>query len=73
MGLPQDHEAGYLAGSAVEYVGNLRGRLMLYFGTADDNVHPSNSMELIAALRQAGKRPGRALRCRLGPTGGMVP
>jgi hypothetical protein len=54
-GLPQDNEAGYLAGSAMQYVDNLRGRLMLYFGTADDNVHPSNSMELIAALQRAGK------------------
>ena len=28
---------------------------MLYFGTADNNVHPSNMMQLIAALQQAGK------------------
>ena len=28
---------------------------MLYYGTADNNVHPSNSMQLIAALQQAGK------------------
>jgi len=55
MGLPQDNEAGYLAGSAMHYVDNLRGRLMLYFGTADENVHPSNSMALIAALQRAGK------------------
>jgi dipeptidyl-peptidase-4 len=28
---------------------------MLYFGSADNNVHPSNSMQLIQALQQAGK------------------
>ena len=28
---------------------------MLYYGTADNNVHPSNMMQLIAALQQAGK------------------
>jgi dipeptidyl-peptidase-4 len=28
---------------------------MLYYGTADNNVHPSNSLQLIAALQQAGK------------------
>jgi dipeptidyl-peptidase-4 len=28
---------------------------MLYYGTADDNVHPSNSLQLIAALQRAGK------------------
>jgi dipeptidyl-peptidase 4 len=33
----------------------LKGRLMLFFGTADDNVHPSNSLQLIQALQSAGK------------------
>jgi dipeptidyl-peptidase-4 len=28
---------------------------MIYYGTADNNVHPSNAMELIAALQRAGK------------------
>jgi dipeptidyl-peptidase-4 len=28
---------------------------MPYFGTADNNVHPSNAMQLIQALRRAGK------------------
>jgi dipeptidyl-peptidase 4 len=55
MGLPQENEDGYRAGSAMQYAADLRGRLMLYFGTADDNVHPSNSMQLIAALQEAGK------------------
>ena len=55
MGMPQDNKAGYDAGSAMTYAGNLRGRLMLYYGTADNNVHPSNTMQLIAALQQAGK------------------
>ena len=55
MGMPQDNKAGYDAGSAMTYAENLRGRLMLYYGTADNNVHPSNTMQLIAALQQAGK------------------
>jgi dipeptidyl-peptidase-4 len=55
MGLPQDNKAGYDAGSALTHVTKLRGRLMLYFGTADTNVHPSNSMQLIRALQRAGK------------------
>jgi dipeptidyl-peptidase-4 len=37
------------------YARNLKGRLMLYYGTADNNVHPSNMMQLIAALQAAGK------------------
>ncbi|HSL69137.1 MAG TPA: DPP IV N-terminal domain-containing protein [Longimicrobiales bacterium] len=55
MWTPQENGAGYDAGSAMKYVNNLRGRLMLYYGTADNNVHPNNSMELIQALQRAGK------------------
>jgi dipeptidyl-peptidase 4 len=55
MGLPQDNKAGYDAGSALTHVPKLKGRLMLYFGTADTNVHPSNSLQLIRALQRAGK------------------
>jgi dipeptidyl-peptidase-4 len=39
----------------VTYAEDLRGRLMLYYGTADNNVHTTNTMQLIAALQQAGK------------------
>ena len=28
---------------------------MIYYGTADNNVHPSNSMQLIQALQKANK------------------
>src|SRR5262245_48533758 len=55
MWIPQENKAGYDAGSAMTYVNNLKGRLMLYWGTADNNVHPSNSLELIRALQKAGK------------------
>jgi dipeptidyl-peptidase 4 len=55
MWIPQENKEGYEAGSAMKYAGNLKGRLMLYYGTADNNVHPSNMMQLIAALQQAGK------------------
>jgi dipeptidyl-peptidase 4 len=39
----------------MSYADSLRGRLMLYYGTADNNVHPSNMMQLITALQHAGK------------------
>lgn len=55
MWIPQENKGGYDAGSAMTYAGQLKGRLMLYYGTADNNVHPSNMMQLIAALQQAGK------------------
>ncbi|HEX6631923.1 MAG TPA: DPP IV N-terminal domain-containing protein [Gemmatimonadaceae bacterium] len=55
MRTPQENPAGYDAGSAMTYADSLRGRLMLYYGTADNNVHPSNTLQLVAALQRAGK------------------
>lgn len=55
MWTPQENKEGYDAGSAMTYADKLKGRLMLYYGTADDNVHPNNCMQLIRALRGKGK------------------
>ncbi len=55
MWIPQENKEGYEAGSAMKYVDNLKGRLMIYYGTADNNVHPTNAMQLITALQKAGK------------------
>ena len=55
MWTPQGNTAGYDAGSAMTYAADLKGRLMLYYGTADNNVHTTNTMQLIAALQRAGK------------------
>jgi dipeptidyl-peptidase-4 len=55
MWIPKENADGYKAGSAMTYAGDLKGRLMLYYGTADNNVHPTNAMQLIQALQKAGK------------------
>ena len=55
MWIPQENKAGYEAGNAMNYADKLKGRLMIYYGTADNNVHPSNSLQLIQALQKAGK------------------
>ncbi|MGH9938578.1 MAG: DPP IV N-terminal domain-containing protein [Blastocatellia bacterium] len=55
MWIPQENKEGYEAGSAMNYADKLKGRLMIYYGTADNNVHPNNSMQLIQALQKAGK------------------
>ena len=55
MWLPQENAAGYDAGSAMTYADRLAGRLLIYYGTADNNVHPSNSLQLIQALQEAQK------------------
>ena len=66
MYTPQANPDGYKLGSAMEYAKDLRGRLMIYYGTADDNVHPNNSMQLIRALQQAGK----SFEVQVGPDAG---
>ncbi|QVL31901.1 DPP IV N-terminal domain-containing protein [Telmatocola sphagniphila] len=55
MWLPQENKAGYDAGTVMTYADKLKGRLMVYYGTADNNVHPSNALQLIRALQRAGK------------------
>jgi len=55
MWMPQENKEGYDAGSALNLAKTLKGRLLLYYGTADNNVHPSNSLQLIKALQDAGK------------------
>ena len=40
MWIPQENKDGYDAGSAMTYAKDLKGRLLLYYGTADNNVHP---------------------------------
>jgi dipeptidyl-peptidase 4 len=55
MWIPEENKAGYDAGAAMTYVNNLKGRLLIYYGTSDNNVHPSNALQLIKALQQAEK------------------
>ena len=66
MWTPQDNAAGYEAGSAVAQAPELNGRLLLYYGTADNNVHPTNSLQLIKALQEAGK----SVEVQVGPDRG---
>jgi dipeptidyl-peptidase-4 len=53
--LPQENKAAYDAASLLTHAENLKGHLMLYYGTADNNVHPSNALQFIKALQRAGK------------------
>ena len=55
MWIPQENKDGYEAGNCMNFADKLKGRLMIYYGTADNNVHPNNSMQLIQALQKAGK------------------
>jgi dipeptidyl-peptidase-4 len=55
LGLPDQSPAAYDRAAVLTYVDGLKGDLMLYYGTSDDNVHPKNSLQLIKALQAAGK------------------
>ena len=66
MWIPQENKDGYDKGSAMTYANNLRGRLLVYYGTADNNVHPNNSMQLIKALNGAAK----SFEVQVGPDAG---
>lgn len=52
MRLPVENPEGYDAGSAVKLAENLKGKLLLMHGMADDNVHPNNIWQLANALQQ---------------------
>ena len=56
MRKPQDNASGYDENSPLNYAAGLEGNLLLAFGTADDNVHPQNSFEMIAKLIEANKQ-----------------
>ena len=56
MGTPQNNPEGYKKSSVVEAAENLHGKMLLIHGTIDDNVHLSNSMQLIYALQKSGKQ-----------------
>ncbi len=56
MRTPQENASGYDDNSPVNHVAKLKGKLLLIHGSADDNVHYQNSMELITALVKANKQ-----------------
>ena len=53
---PQENASGYDNNSPINFVDKLKGNFLLVHGTADDNVHVQNSMEMIEALVQANKQ-----------------
>jgi dipeptidyl-peptidase-4 len=53
---PQENAAGYDSNSPINYVDRLKGKFLLIHGSADDNVHVQNSMQMIEALIQANKQ-----------------
>ena len=52
---PRDNPEGYLASAPITYAANLADPLLIIHGTADDNVHPQNTFNLVARLITAGR------------------
>jgi dipeptidyl-peptidase-4 len=55
MGTPADNPDGYKNSSVLTNIKNLKGRLLLVHGMADDNVHVMNTLQLAAKLEELNK------------------
>ena len=56
MQTPQENPNGYDDNSPINFVDKLKGKFLLIHGSADDNVHVQNSMQMMEALIQANKQ-----------------
>ena len=52
MRSPKENNDGYQKTSALNRAANLKGNLLIITGSADDNVHPQNTLEFTEALVQ---------------------
>ncbi|GAC1668027.1 MAG: S9 family peptidase [Steroidobacteraceae bacterium] len=55
LGRPQDNSAGYAASSVLPYVQDLKGKLLVMHGMADDNVLFLHSTKLLRKMQDLGK------------------
>ena len=53
---PQENASGYDDNSPINFVSKLKGNFLLIHGSADDNVHVQNTMQMVEALVQANKQ-----------------
>ena len=56
MGLPQDNADGYDNNSPINHTDKMEGNYLLIHGTADDNVHFQNAVEMVNALVDSDKQ-----------------
>lgn len=55
MGTMKDNPTGYESSSVLTHSNKLKGKLLVYHGSMDDNVHMQNSLQLIKKLQEAKK------------------
>ena len=56
LSTPQDNPSGYDDNSPINFTDLLKGKYLLIHGTADDNVHLQNSIEMSRALIKSNKQ-----------------
>lgn len=56
MRTPQENPEGYEDNSPINFTDQMEGKYMLVHGTADDNVHVQNAIDLITALVESDKQ-----------------
>lgn len=56
MRTPQENGGNYDINSPINHVDKLKGSYLLIHGSADDNVHFQNAMEMVDALQKADKQ-----------------
>jgi len=56
MGLPKDRQQDYFESAPLNFVTNIKSRLLLIHGSADDNVHLQQSMNFVEELIRYNKR-----------------
>ncbi len=56
MRTPQENPEGYEDNSPINFTDQLQGKYLLVHGTADDNVHVQNTIDLITALVDSDKQ-----------------
>ena len=56
MRTPQENPDGYDLNSPINYIKQLKGNYLLVHGSADDNVHYQNTMEMISSLVNENKQ-----------------
>ena len=56
MRTPKENKVGYSENSPINFAKNLEGQFLIVHGSADDNVHLQNTLEMIEALVQADKK-----------------
>lgn len=51
---PQQNEDGYNTSAPLDRTASLGCKLLMMYGTADDNVHPANAIEFVSRLQSEG-------------------